>query len=150
MARLTKDQWEDLIADYHTGQFSKNALAEKYEVSHTAVNKKLKNIDPKHRDKVSTLVSIKTDLMQESFKEVQAVETIVDERTKHLAFFQESALSNQKKANVLLESAEKLSEFRDHATITKTNKETVLGKEPETVINNANIQTNTNLEWELM
>ena len=82
MARLTIEQWEDLEADYHTGTFSKNELAEKYEISHTAVNKRLKNVEPKHKDKVSTLISIKSDLANESFKEVSAVETIVAEQLR--------------------------------------------------------------------
>ena len=142
MARLTKEQWENLIADFHTGQFSKNELAEKYEISHTAVNKKLKNIEPKHKQKVSTLIAIKTELSQESFKEVSAVETIVEEKTKHIIYFQNSALRNQDMANKLLDSASKIQDIESHARITKTNKETVLGKDPDTVINNQNNQQN--------
>lgn len=138
MARPTPEQWENLIADFHTGAFSKNELAEKYDLSHTAVNKKLKGIEPKHRDKVSTLISIKSELAHESFKEVSAVETIVTEKTKHLLLFQNSALKNQKKANELLELTDDMKDIESHARITKTNKETVLGKEIDTIINNTN------------
>ena len=150
MARLTPEDKTLILADFHTGQYTQRDLALKYECSHVTIGKICKGLEPKNKDKVTKLIAIKTELAEQNYQEVTAVEKMVTERTAQLVFFQQSAMKNQKKANVLLESAEKLSEFRDHATITKTNKETVLGKEPETVINNANIQTNNTLEWELI
>ena len=35
-----------------------------------------------------------------------------------------------------------MKDIESHSRLTKTNKETVLGKDPETVINNANVQSN--------
>ena len=150
MARPTAEQWENLIADFHTGAFSKNELAEKYDLSHTAVNKRLKGIEPKHKDKVSTLISIKSDLAHESFKEVSAVETIVAEKTKHLLLFQNSALKNQKKANELLELTDDMKDLESHARLTKTNKETVLGKEIDTIIKNTNALLTDNTKNEMI
>ena len=45
-----------------------------------------------------------------------------------------------KKPNELLEFAEDLNDVDAHSRITARNKETVLGKAPETIINNANLQ----------
>lgn len=78
MARLTHDKKESLMADYHTGEYSKNELAKKYNTSHTTVNKITKDIEPKHKEKVSTLVAVKRALANESFKESHAVETLVE------------------------------------------------------------------------
>ena len=83
MARLKEDQWETLEADYHTGMYSKNQLAEKYEISHTAVNKRLKDIKPKFQDLVSTQIAIKAELSEQSFKQVSAIETVVSEAMKN-------------------------------------------------------------------
>ena len=150
MARLTIEQKELILADFHTGQFSQRNLSLKYECSTATINKLTKGIKPKNKDKVNTLSTIQADLMLQSEQEVNAVSTEVNKRVQHLNYFQDSALTNQRKANILLEESDKMSEIKDHATITKTNKETVLGKEPETVINNANVQTTNNLEWEIL
>ena len=142
MARLTDSQKEDLLAEYHTGQYSKNELAKKYNTSHTTVNKITKDIEPKHKDKVSTISAMKAELFQESFKEVSAVETAIEKRTKHLIYFQNSALENQRIANELLRDADKLQDVESHSRITSKNKDTVLGKEPDININNTNAQQN--------
>ena len=52
MARLTQDTKDKILADFHTGYFSIRQLADKYETSHTTVNKLTKGIEPKHKTKV--------------------------------------------------------------------------------------------------
>ena len=42
MARLSKETWEKLKADYATGAYSVRNLAKKYNISHAAINKKIK------------------------------------------------------------------------------------------------------------
>ena len=140
MARLTNKQKELIIADFHTGAFTTRALADKYEISHVSVYNLIKGLKPKHKEKVRKLVQIKTELASENPQEVKAVNEVVDEKTKHLIFFQTRALANQKKADELLEFAEDLNDVDAHSRITARNKETVLGKAPETIINNANLQ----------
>ena len=169
MARLTQDTRDKILADFHTGYFSIRQLADKYETSHTTVNKLTKGVEPKHKAKVDTIVSIQSDLAEESFQEVYSVNQVIEERTKHLIFFQNAAIKNQVLANkgidninALIKEEEKnnngksvlatscMSIVKDHATITKTNKETVLGRDPDTAIqiNNQNNQNNE-LEWQL-
>jgi hypothetical protein len=94
---------------------------------------------------VNAGVAYKTGLSQiEDPAKVNAIVNAVDERTKHLLLFQNSALKNQQKANELLDLTDDMKDIESHARITKTNKETVLGKDPETVINNANVQQEVN------
>ncbi|MBR8466191.1 hypothetical protein KDE13_07545 [Campylobacter sp. faydin G-140] len=71
---------------------------------------------------------------------MKAFDEIVKEQTKHLIYFQSRALINQKKADELLKTATEISEVEVHSRITARNKETVLGKEPMTQINNTNAQ----------
>ena len=149
MARLTEDQRECILADFHTGHFSIRQLADKYETSHTTVNKLTKGVEPKHKEKVDTIVSIKSSLAEESLQEVSSINEVVEEKTKHLIYFRDSALKNQQLANRLLEETDKLRDVESHSRITKANKETVLGKDPDTVINNQN-NNQVNLGWDLL
>lgn len=73
---------------------------------------------------------------------ISVLDEIADEKTKHLLYFQNSAIKNQQKANELLEFAEDLSDLDAHSRITARNKETVLGKEPTAQITNTNAQQN--------
>jgi hypothetical protein len=150
LARLNKDQKEDLLAEFHTGQYSNNELAKRHNVSHTTVNKMTKGIEPKHKEKVSTISTMRADLSTESFKEVSAVEKAIEEKTKHIIFFQNSALKNQQLANNAIKDidektvkAKDLPSLETHSRITQRNKETVLGKDKVVEITNTNaIQNN--------
>jgi predicted DNA-binding protein YlxM (UPF0122 family) len=151
MARLTETQKEDLLADYHTGEYSNNELAKKYKTSHTTVNKMVKDLEPKHKEKVSTISAMRAELLQESFKEVSAVEAAINERTKHLLFFTNSALKNQTLANKKLNDNISMNDLEAHSRITSRNKDSVLGKEANTQVNIQNtnaLQNNIVIEWE--
>lgn len=71
---------------------------------------------------------------------VAILDEIADEKTKHLLYFQNAALRNQKKADEMLEMSDRIADVEAHSRITARNKETVLGKEPQTIINNTNTQ----------
>jgi DNA-binding MurR/RpiR family transcriptional regulator len=131
MARLTNSDRELILADFHTGHFSQRKLAEKYDVSTATINKMTKGIDPKHLEKVNAQVSINTALASQSKQEVNAFTSVVNDRTKHLIYFQNSALNGQQKANDLLDEVSDMKDILAYANITKTNKETVLGKDVE-------------------
>lgn len=94
MARLTDEGRENILADWHTGQFSHSELARRYNTSHVTIGKICKGIEPKHADKVSAQIAIRTALAEESFKEVTAIERIVTEKTKHLQFLHNATLKN--------------------------------------------------------
>lgn len=143
MAKITDEIKEKILADFHTGKYTIRELGKKYDVSHTTVMKMTKGLEPKNKEKVATLIAIETDLAGQSFQEVSSVREAVDTATKHLIYFQNRALANQKKADELLEFADDLADIDAHSRITARNKETVLGKSPETIINNTQQQAQT-------
>lgn len=145
MARLTSEDKELILADFHTGQYTHRELAKKYKVSHVTVGKLVKGLSPKHKDKVTAQIAIATELSEESYQEVTAVTKAVEDGTKHLLFFQNSALKNQKFANAQISEDSELYDLKLHADITSKNKQSVLGRDADTQVN---IQNNTqnNLE----
>lgn len=144
--RLTKNQKELILADFHTGAFSHRELADKYNTSHVTIGKIVKGLTPKHKDKVTTQIAIQSALSKESYQEVTAVESIVKEKTRHLNFFKDSALRNQELANSQLNKKMKIHEIESHSRLTSKNKDTVLGKDIETSINISNQVTNNSLK----
>lgn len=146
MARLTDDQRELILADFHTGQYTNRELGEKYNTSHVTIGKIVKGLEPKHKDKVTTISAMTAELHQESYQEVTAVTKEIDKRTKHILLFETSALKNQKKANDLLDGMDKIHEIEAHARTTQKNKETVLGKDKMVELSNTNSQQNNTVE----
>lgn len=142
MAKITSEIKEKILADFHTGVYTVRQLGDKYGVSHVTIIKITKGLVPKNKEKVTALIAIKSELAEQNYQEVTSVNEVVDEATKHLIFFKNAALRNQKKADEMLEMSDTISDIEAHSRITARNKETVLGKEPQTVINNTNAQQN--------
>ena len=142
MAKITDEIKEKILADFHTGAYTARQLGDKYKVSHVTIVKITKGLVPKNKEKVTALIAIKSELAEQNYQEVTSVNEVVDEATKHLIFFKNAALRNQKKADEMLEMSDTISDIEAHSRITARNKETVLGKEPQTVINNTNAQQN--------
>ena len=94
MARLTDEDRENILADWHTGQYSHSELGKRYNTSHVTIGKICKGIEPKHADKVTAQIAINRALMDESYKEVTAIEKVVDEKTRHLQFLHNATLKN--------------------------------------------------------
>lgn len=141
MAKITDEIRAKILDEFHLGK-SQNWLANEYEVSPATINKICKGVTPKYKEKVNIVSSIKSEILQESKFLSECFDKEVNTRTQYLLLFQNSALKNQAKANELLELTEDMKDIESHSRLTKTNKETVLGKDPETVINNANVQSN--------
>lgn len=139
MAKLTDELRSKILDEFHIGK-SQNQLAFEYEVSPATINKLCKGLTPKYKEKVNIASSIKSEVLQESKFLGECFDKEVNTRTKHLLFFQNSAIKGQQKANEMLDFVDDMKDLLAYANLTKTNKETVLGKDPETVINNANVQ----------
>ena len=141
---MAKANYDHLIpqiqAEFRTGEFSQRQLAHKYKVSTGFVAKHTKGLERDLAEAVSAGVVYKQALASDNEHLVSAVSSVVDEKTKHLIYFNKSALKNQQLANSKLDSAESLAELEAHSRITARNKETVLGKMPDTAI-----QINNNL-----
>ena len=131
MARLTDDQREKILADFHAGK-SQRELAKRYEVSPATINSLCKGIEPKNIDKVNTLTRIKTELAAQSEYEVNAIHSEVEERTKHILFFNAAAIRNVQEA--MNEPCASQQDFKARAETIVKGRETVLGKSPETAV----------------
>ena len=150
MAKLTDDLKDKILSDFHIGK-SQNWLATEYEVSPATINKICKGLTPKYKEKVNTVSAIQSEVLQESEYISEYFDKEVNKRTQHLLLFQNSALKNQQKANEILDITDDIKDLEAHARLTKTNKETVLGKDPDMIINNTNatqLNNNINVEWE--
>ena len=147
MARLSEEDKEKILADFHTGHFSQRELAKRYGVSVATINKMTKGLKPKNEHKVNTLVSVNRELAEQSEHEVNSVHKVVDERVKHLLYFSDTALRNQKLANEKISEESELFDLKLHSEITAKNKQTVLGKDVDTQIN-INTQNNVEVGWE--
>ena len=87
LARLNDNQREQILADYHIGK-SQNQLAFKYDVSPATINKLCKGIEPKYKEKVNTIVAIKSELACESEYQSECFDKEVNEqlRNRNLVF----------------------------------------------------------------
>ena len=65
MARLTQETKDKIVADFHIGK-SQNQLSKDYECSPATINRLCKGLIPKYKDKVNSVVAIKTELNRES------------------------------------------------------------------------------------
>lgn len=144
MAKITEDLKQRILAQFHIGK-SQNWLATEHEVSPATINKICKGLTPKYKEKVNTVSAIQSEVLQESEYLSEYFDKEVNKRTQHLLLFQNSALRNQQKANEILDITDDIKDLEAHARLTKTNKETVLGKDPDMIINNTNALQNNNL-----
>lgn len=87
MAKLTDDLKDKILSDFHIGK-SQNWLATNYNLSPATVNKLCKGLTPKYKDKVNDVVSIKTELANESEYQAFTFDKEVNEqlRLKNLVF----------------------------------------------------------------
>jgi len=91
MVRLTDKDRELILADYHTGHFSVRELAAKHSVGKTTIANICKDIKPKNRENADTLISIYTDITEQSGQEVDSLSRLVDNKTKHLKLINDNA-----------------------------------------------------------
>lgn len=117
MARLTDEDRENILADWHTGQFTQSQLGRKYKTTHVTIGKITKDIEPKFKDLVTTQIAIDTQLAGESYKEVTAVREIVTEKTKHLQFLHNITIKN---VSTMAEKIDKNMTIYDHKTVQDT------------------------------
>lgn len=149
-------------------KYTQQNLAEKYGISKGMINRYVKqkvNISKQIVERESLLIGELYKIEEDKSKflskqEVIEVNKQVSDRVKSLQYYQSSARENQElsndvlialknKKNKLTKQEDKdnlalecLPVLRDHANITKINKEVDLGKDPDTVLNlqNNNVQ----------
>ena len=151
----TESQWEKANAYYEAGM-TLSQIKDKTNIARNTISQRAKREQWEH-SKNSEYIEAKikvesqkgTILEQSGSVALNIADDIAFNKAKALTLFQDSALRNQKKANDMLDLTDDMKDVESHARITKTNKETVLGKDPETVINNANVQENKTIVIEI-
>lgn len=129
---LNPDLAATIVAQWRTGEYSQQALADKHSVSKGVVNKLCKGVLQDTASIVTAGVQYRTGLANHDDRNVTAVINVVDERTKHVQFFTSAAVQNVKEAMGSL--CENQNDYRSRAETIVKGKETVLGKTPDTAI----------------
>lgn len=142
---ISQDKWDKARTLFETGKFSLSEISKQTGINKSSISKKAKiqqwsSVENSDYIEAKVLISDKKSTL--TVEKINTLDDVANEIIKHRHLFQTSALRNQQKANEILEMTEDMKDIESHARITKTNKETVLGKDPETVINNANVQEN--------
>ncbi len=161
MARLTKEQWESLKADYVTGVYSVRELAKKYDVSHSAINKKIRNegwksveqdelrelveqkkVSKSFQNKVSNVSKehkVNKDAFEKKIDEIADITTMLESNTKKLLSKQTAMMDEMADSNELL----------THSRVIKNLADAFKTADAKVEINNANIQQNAlEVKWE--
>lgn len=151
---LTDDERNSLIADHKTGNFSQRKLSTKYKVSLGYVNKTIKEIDKIDEDVVNAGIAYKTALAERDEHSVNAIEQVVNEKTKHLQFINNLTLKN---LSVMAKKVDGETSINEHKMIGETVHKAgqTLGvidqfasKGDVNVNTQNNVQANISVEWE--
>ena len=102
MARLTDKQRDMIISDFNIG-VSQNQLALKYECSPATINKLCKGLEPKYKDKVNTVVSIKSELSKESEYQSECFDKEVNDKLRREGLVFNATEKLLKKASQMIE-----------------------------------------------
>lgn len=130
---LTNSEKEQIIADWKAGR-SQRWIAEEYQVNVARVNKLCKGVEQNNVAIVNADVFVKQELATRSKQEVNAVNTLVDEKTKHIQFFDSAAVLNIQEMLGKINEETKISEHKMASEAIEKAKATVCGK-PEAQIN---------------
>ena len=106
MARLTDKDRELILADYHTGHYTVRELALKHSVGKSTIAKMVKDIEPKNRTNVDTLIAVHSELAEQSGQEVDSVSVLVDNKTKHLKLINDNATKLAQKLALMADNIE--------------------------------------------
>ena len=154
MAKRGRYSAEAMLADWGTGDFTVRSLADKHKVSPATAQGVVKG-QPKHLEPIiNSLVKSNQEVALLSEHELNSVEHAVEEKTKHIEFFNNATIRNiSKMLKNHIEPQEATPSIADHRlaqAAIKDGRETVLGKEPTTSVNIDNstkTQNITGITW---
>ena len=130
---------KDIVADWRTGAFSQQELADKHKVSKGAVNKLCKGIEQDTAAIVTAGIEFRQALAGHDDRNVTAVTAVIDDRMRHIEFFNSAAVKNVTEAMAM--RCEGQNDFKARADTIAKGREVVLGKTPDTAV-----QINNNVE----
>ena len=143
---ISPDTIERIVADWRTGAYSQNELADKHGVSKGAVNKYTRGVAQDMTDIVTAGVQYKRGLAGHDDRMMTAVNDVIDRRTRHLQFFDDASLTIAKKAVQRVRDDEMtMADMRHASEIVARQREGVLGKSPEVAVQINNNNTNQNV-----
>ena len=115
------EKWERAKAYFESGQYTLSQINQKTGISISKISERAKK-EKWEKGKNADYIEAKKTIAEKKGKEreniISVLDEIADEKTKHLLYFQNSAIKNQQKANELLEFAEDLSDLDAHSRIT--------------------------------
>jgi hypothetical protein len=127
---------ETIIAEWRTGEYSQRQLADRSKVSLGVVNKLCKGVDQDCREIVNAGCEYRQGLAGHDERIVNAVQHVVEERTRHIQFFTNAAIKNVSMAVKKLSDETSQIEHKLCADTISKGRDTVLGKEPAVQIDN--------------
>lgn len=134
----------DIVADWRTGAFSYSQLADKHSVSKAKVGQLCKGIEKDFSAIVDAGIKYQCGLAGQDRRIVDAISDVVDEKTKHIQFFNNAAITNVRQA--MAEACENQNDYRARAETINKGREAVLGKTPDTAIQINNGNDNKTIE----
>jgi hypothetical protein len=137
---------EALQADWRTGDFTSRDIAHKYKISIGLVSKLTKGLPKDLMPLVNKKVEVKQELARLDEKSVNAVNTVVHEKTKHIQFFNNATIKNIQTMVKKIDEETTIAEHRLAQDAIAKGRETVLGKQPDTAIQINNNVNNSPLE----
>jgi len=120
------------VDEWRTGAYSIRDLAKKHEVSVGFIAKHTAKVEKDGLEVVNAGVQYKQALAENDEHFVNAVQAVVDERTKHIVFFNRVSVQNVFEA--MATKCENQREFKLRADSLLKGKETILGKSQETAV----------------
>lgn len=136
---------EQLLADFKTGGFSLQELADKYKISKSMVAKLTKGVHKSLEPIVAGVVDkIKDEVYGKSVQEVHAVTSEIVKRTRHIEFIHNATLKN---ASVMMKKVDVSTSHQEHKFVQETINKAgealgVIDKGGAVNINNTNAQQN--------
>lgn len=127
-----------IVAEWRTGRYSQQNLADRHKVSKGVVNKLCKGIEQDTAAIVTAGIQYQQGLAQHDDLNVTAVTEVVNEAAKRMEWLNNAALKNVQEA--MKANCGNQQDFKHRADTVLKAKEVVFGKQPETVINNTNAQ----------
>ena len=133
-----------IVAAWRTGEYSQRDLAKKFNVSAGYVAKLTKDVEQDCEQSVSAGVLYNQALADDDEHLVSAIKEVVDERTKHIMFFNRAALALSSAAvnRVQAEPDMPMADMRHASEIVAKQRDSILGKAPD---NQTNVQINNQL-----
>lgn len=145
MARANHDKKIPvIIGQWRTGEYSIRDLAKKHDVSIGFVAKHTAGIEKDGVDVVNAGVLYQQGIRGNDEHFVNAVNSVVEERTRHVMFFNNAAIRNVQDA--METPCANQYDFKARADTISKGREVVLGKTPDTAIQINNTQPVSRIE----